>query len=211
MTTDVLNLSQYEELTVDFSYYPRSMDNSNEDFWLLVSTDGGTNFTLIEEWNRDDEFVNDTKYFDNVVIPGPFTANTLLQFRCDASGNSDWVYIDNVEVSGCLNPSLPAGNGLALGEAPATVVNPEKAIGNLNLFPNPATNELSVSLDLMKDSDVLFIVTDLQVKRLRHETMSAAKGSINRTLNVSDYNPGIYVLQVITGTERYSEKFVVMK
>ncbi|MEL6862882.1 MAG: zinc-dependent metalloprotease [Bacteroidota bacterium] len=211
MTTDVLNLSQYEELTVDFSYYPRSMDNSNEDFWLLVSTDGGTNFTLIEEWNRDDEFVNDTRYFDNVVIPGPFTANTLLQFRCDASGNSDWVYIDNVEVSGCLNPSLPAGNGLALGEAPATVVNPEKTIGNLNLFPNPATNELSVSLDLMKDSDVLFIVTDVQGKRLRHETMSAAKGSINRTLNVSDYNPGIYVLQVITGTERYSEKFVVIK
>jgi hypothetical protein len=101
MTTDNLDLSTYEELTVDFSYYARSMDGPAEDFWLQISTNGGASYTTLEEWNRDDEFVNNQRYSDQVVVPGPFTATTRLRFRCDASGNSDWVYIDDVSISGC--------------------------------------------------------------------------------------------------------------
>jgi len=36
-TTDNLNLSAYEMAYVSFTYYPRSMDNSNEDFWFQWS------------------------------------------------------------------------------------------------------------------------------------------------------------------------------
>ncbi|GAA3622474.1 LamG-like jellyroll fold domain-containing protein [Flavivirga jejuensis] len=100
-TTDNLDLTAYEEITVDFGYYCRSMDNSNEDFWLQISTNGGGSFTTVEEWNRDDEFVNNQFYTDQVLISGPFTATTQLRFRADASGNSDWVYIDDVIISGC--------------------------------------------------------------------------------------------------------------
>ncbi len=101
MTTDVFDWSNYDELKVDFTYITNSMDNSNEDFWLQISTDGGASYTLVEEWNLNDEFQNNVREFDSVVIPGPFTANTTLRFRCDASGNSDWVYIDDVDILGC--------------------------------------------------------------------------------------------------------------
>lgn len=111
MTTDNLDLSNYESLNVSFSYYAASMDNSNEDFWLQISTDGGSTFTTVEEWNRDDEFVNNQRYNDNVVVNGPFTSNTQLRFRCDASGNSDWVYIDDVKIEGTQNGgSTPPAN-----------------------------------------------------------------------------------------------------
>jgi hypothetical protein len=100
-TTDNLDLTIYDEITVDFGYYCRSMDNSNEDFWLQLSTDGGASYTTVEEWNFGDEFVNDVFYTDLVIIPGPFTVNTRLRFRADASGNQDWVYIDDVVISGC--------------------------------------------------------------------------------------------------------------
>jgi fibronectin type 3 domain-containing protein len=99
-TTDSLNLSGYSEVKVDFWYYPRSMDNSNEDFWLQISTDGGSNFTTVEEWNTGDEFVNGNFYPDSVTITGyALTSNTQLRFRCDASGNNDYIYIDEVIVS----------------------------------------------------------------------------------------------------------------
>ena len=102
MTTDDLDLSEYNELKVEFSYYCRSMDNSNEDFWLQVSTNGGSSFTTVEEWNRNDEFVNNQFYTDEVTISDiTFTPNTRLRFRCDASGNADWVYIDEVVISAC--------------------------------------------------------------------------------------------------------------
>lgn len=110
-TTDNLDLTSYSELTISFSYVAVSMDNSNEDFWLQISTNGGASFTTVEEWNLNDEFVNNQRYNDAVVIAGPFTANTQVRFVCDASGNSDWVYIDDVVISGCQGgPVLPTCN-----------------------------------------------------------------------------------------------------
>ncbi len=101
ITTSNLDLSTFEELTIDFSYITKSMDHSNEDFWLQLSTDGGKTYVSVEEWNLGDEFTNDIRKFDSVVIPGPFSPHTRLRFRCDASSNSDWVYIDDIALSGC--------------------------------------------------------------------------------------------------------------
>jgi hypothetical protein len=99
MTTDDLNLSAYSDVKVDFSYHARKMESS-EDFWLQISTDGGSNFTTVEEWNEGDEFTNDNTYSDSVTITGyTLTSNTQIRFRCDASGNSDYIYIDEVVVS----------------------------------------------------------------------------------------------------------------
>ncbi|MCP4414023.1 MAG: DUF5011 domain-containing protein, partial [Gammaproteobacteria bacterium] len=100
MTTDNLDLSTYSEIEVQFSYYCRSMDKTSEDFWLQISTDGGSNFITVEEWNRDDEFVNNERHNETVVISGiSLSSNTKLRFRCDASGNQDWVYMDDVIIS----------------------------------------------------------------------------------------------------------------
>jgi hypothetical protein len=99
-------LSSYAEVKVDFWYYPSSMDSSDEDFWLQISTDGGSNFTTVEEWNQGDEFVNDNFYPDSVIITGyTLTNNTQLRFRCDASGNKDYIYIDEVVVSAGGEPA----------------------------------------------------------------------------------------------------------
>ena len=103
ITTGNLNLSAYSELRVDFWYYPVSFDNAAEDFWLQISTDGGLNFTTVEEWNLTDEFENDDFYGgDCPFLAGPFTSNTQLRFRCDASGDADDVYIDVVDVYGFI-------------------------------------------------------------------------------------------------------------
>ncbi len=69
MTTDNLDLSVYSQIEVQFSYYCRSMDKSSEDFWLQISTDGGSSFDTIEEWNRGDASSNqDRVYIDDVII-----------------------------------------------------------------------------------------------------------------------------------------------
>ncbi|MGJ8639765.1 MAG: carbohydrate-binding protein [Opitutaceae bacterium] len=100
MTTDNLSLSGYSEVQVEFTYICASMDNANEDFWLQISTDGGASFTTVEEWNESDEFNNDVREYDTVVISGyNLNDQTQLRFRCDASGNTDYVYIDEVVIS----------------------------------------------------------------------------------------------------------------
>ncbi|MHC5074349.1 MAG: hypothetical protein ACYTFE_05955 [Planctomycetota bacterium] len=98
--TNNLALAAYDEVKVDFWYYPDSMDNSAEDFWLEISTNGGSDWTTVEEWNQGDEFVNGNFYPDSVIITGyTLTNNTQLRFRCHASGNKDYIYLDEVVVS----------------------------------------------------------------------------------------------------------------
>jgi hypothetical protein len=191
MTTDNLDLSSYDEITVDFTYYPRSMDNSNEDFWLQLSTNGGSSFTTLEEWNRDDEFVNNQRYYDNVVISGPFSSNTKLRFRCDASGNSDWVYIDEVDISGCYNNSFKDDSSedeiVALRNKEDEKIE-EKATPKteLKLYPNPVMDQLVIELESPKEADGYIQIIDIEGKLIHAERRLMQKGQNTIKLNISN-------------------------
>ncbi len=110
LTTSDLDLSAYDEITVDFTYYPLSMDNASEDFWLQVSTNGGGSYVTREEWNQGDEFQNGNRYFESVTLAGPFTTNTRIRFRCDASANADYIYLDDIVLSACAGGGGPVAN-----------------------------------------------------------------------------------------------------
>jgi len=101
ITTDALNLTAYNEIEINFNYYPLSMDNSSEDFWLQISTNGGGDYTTIQTWAKEIDFNNNTSYAESVSVAGPFTATTKIRFRCDASGFTDYVYLDDIEINGC--------------------------------------------------------------------------------------------------------------
>ncbi len=100
VTTGPYDLTNVEEAIVDFSYIARSMENG-EDFWLQVSLDGGTTYTTVETWSRGLEFENLVREDENVIISGPFSNSTLFRFRCDASGNGDFVYLDDISIDTC--------------------------------------------------------------------------------------------------------------
>ncbi|MFK8103964.1 MAG: S8 family serine peptidase, partial [Saprospiraceae bacterium] len=210
LTTDNLDLSGYEEITVDFSYVARSMDNANEDFWLQLSTNGGVSYTTVEEWNRGDEFVNGPRYNESVVIPGnnSFTTTCRLRFRCDASGNSDWIYLDDILISGC------ATNG---SSAPApTTAPPAEALSDnspsqLLLFPNPAKEDLNIKFNLNQATEAQVFITDYTGKRIAQLQMAALIGAQETTIDVSQYTAGIYFVTIVTKSERITKKFVVLR
>ena len=145
MFTDNLDLSGFEQLQVSFTYVARSMDNPNEDFFLEVSTDGGNSYSVVEEWNQGDEFVNGPRYFEQVSFAGTFTSNTRLRFRCDASGNSDWIYIDDVEISGCgPSTAAPILNSSSDFDFSSTLDAEDEDV-EIVLYPNPVVETLNIS------------------------------------------------------------------
>jgi len=178
MTTDNLNLSGYEELTVDFSYYPVGMD-TNEDFWLQVSTNGGSTYTTVEAWVRTTDFNNNTLYNESVTITGTFTSTTKVRFRVDASVNNDRVYFDDVTLSGCV-PNTRGGILSVIEEDQNPIVDTIidqldteepiikypidlidvgdafnlstafklAATDVMQVYPNPATNQVKIDLSL---------------------------------------------------------------
>lgn len=211
MTSDVRDFSAYDEVTVDFSFVGRSME-PNEDFWLQASVDGGATFTTLQTWASGTDFENNVRQDPSVVIPGPFSATTVLRFRCDASGNGDYVYIDDVAISGCLNSSRdvrPVDVLVYKGD-----VSNDEPMANLsigNLFPNPASEVLNVNFAVDFDSEVQFTITDLSGRVLSNQVRSAVGGKQTQSIDVSQLGGGYYFLTLQTGSERVVKKFVTIK
>ncbi len=220
MTTNNLDLATYDELTIDFGYYVRSFDNADEDFWLQISTDGGVNFTTVEEWNLGDEFNNDEFKTGMAVITGPFTVNTQLRFRCDASGNSDWVYIDDVVIIGCSSNSqivikdqkslVKFQRAEIVGERAAEVETMENEESlEMNLFPNPASDQLTISYESPNSEIVEIVLSDFSGRIIRQYQKSGGSNQI--VVDLRNVQDGYYLVQMMTGGERIAKKFVVVK
>ena len=93
------------------------MDNSKEDFWLQYYD--GTDWHTVETWARGIDFDNGNPYNPTVYIDESsytFPTNMLIRFMCDASGNRDDVYIDEIRVSAYIADSPP---GQASSPSPA--------------------------------------------------------------------------------------------
>lgn len=208
MTTDQLNLAGFEEVTIDFSYIGVSME-TNEDFWLQASVDGGA-FQTITTWASGTDFSNNVRENETVIITGNFTSNIRFRFRCDASVNGDRVYIDDVNISGCSNGARMSNEEL-LAENPE--VNTYPTLAQVTLFPNPTSDLLNVdfTFDSEIDGQVQVYVTDMTGKALQQMQWNATAGKQRQTLDVSQFPAGIYMLHMINGDERISQKFVVTK
>jgi len=102
MTTDTLDLSAYDSVTVDLSYIVNSFENT-ENFWLDISDDGGSSFTSVQSWVLNTDFSNNLREAGSATVNGPFTITSQLRFRCNASNNGDQVYIDDIVISGTQN------------------------------------------------------------------------------------------------------------
>ena len=194
------------------------MDNVNEDFWLQISTDGGASYVIVEEWNLGDEFVNDVREDGTAIIPGPFTANTRLRFRCDASANGDWVYIDDIFIEGCIDSStLPEGNNLEITEQRSNpevnspVVTEQAAVSAFNLFPNPTSDILNIAFDLQKAGEVEIMVTDFTGKVIQSQRMDGFLGTQQTTIDAARWSAGFYFVHLIADGEVNTKKFVVTK
>lgn len=115
MTTDNIDLSSYDEITIDFSYIVNSFEGS-EDFWLQISNNGGSSYTTVETYVRGTEFNNNERHNETVTIQGPFATNSRLRFRADATANNDLVYIDDVHIQGCGPQARMGGDPVARTE-----------------------------------------------------------------------------------------------
>ncbi|MGB1205128.1 MAG: T9SS type A sorting domain-containing protein [Chitinophagales bacterium] len=212
MTTKNMNLTNYEELTINFTYYTRSMDNSNEDFWFQISLDGGATFTTLEEWNQGDEFENDQRYYDQVVVMGPFTANTKLRFRCDASANNDVVYIDDVEINVCTsaNNNLSASPFMTQN---ANAKNKTQAVqqsldeeNSIIVYPNPFSENINIELkDMGENKTAIIEIFDMNGSSLKKESFYNQK---NIQLNDLNLQVGQYILRIIVGEKVKIQKII---
>ena len=207
-STSNLALATYSELTVTF-YFKTLSFATGEDFWLQISTNGGTTYTTKASYAAGTSFANGNFYSASVVIPGPFTNTTRLRFRCDASTDSDQLFIDNVTITGCNSA----------GMAPMTDTAPEglKGLGadrssdDLSIFPNPANESINVAFNLDESTDVFITIMDVQGRVIEQHRSASVAGLNQMKLGTTQLEAGTYVLTITANEQRRTQRFAVYR
>lgn len=78
----------------------------------------------------------------------------------------------------------------------------------ISIFPNPTTNDLNVSFDLVKKSNVTFSIVNLLGQSMLEYNSTYSVGQNKATLSVSDLPSGIYFLNILTEEGSIQRKFV---
>ncbi len=210
MTTNTLDLSSFEEITVDFSYYAVSMDNSNEDFWLQISYDGGSTFTTIEDWARNVDFQNNSREYATVDVSGPFTSTVRLRFRCDASANNDKVYIDDVVISGCGSPANKTSNETSLNSTWYEIIEGtnEDNAPKIKLYPTLTNANVFLEVEAAKGERASIMILDIAGRVHLQENVAITGSVLQLNYDVSKLIPGVYFVSVKTPYGISAQKFI---
>ena len=182
------------------------MEN-NEDFWLQISTNNGSTWQTMTTYAAGSDFTNLVREFETVVITGTFSSTTKFRFRCDASSNADYVYIDDVEISGCAN-----GNREIIDEDNlSTEEEISEAIQGVNLYPNPVAGILNVDIEspIAQVADVVIMNSNGTMVKSMKTSLTVGKSTL--TEDTSTLTPGIYYLLITKDDQRIIKRFVVMQ
>lgn len=200
MTLSNIDASPYNQIEVNFFFYVYSMENG-EDFWLRFYD--GSSWTTVGTWVRGSGIENNNFYEATITLDASqynFAANSGFRFQCDASGNADQIYIDQVTITG-ISSGAPAANSLvALGRN----VSQTEGTGNFNddliIYPNPVRNVVNVNPSYNVNSN--FRIIDLTGKTVLHGSM------LNNSIDVSKLKTGIYLLELSDEEEKFVQKFI---
>jgi PKD repeat protein len=129
------NVSGYTDLEVEFWFRGVGME-TNEDFWVQYF-DGST-WRTVASYASGSGFSNNVFYNKVVSIPKgsyAYPANAKLRFMCDASANTDDVYIDEITFRGM------SGSGGGSAPVAAFVGSPTSGTAPLAVtFTDQSTN-----------------------------------------------------------------------
>ena len=89
----------YNSLSIEFWFYSVSMEN-DEDFWVRYND--GAGWITVVGYTINVDFVNNQYYHKTVWINQSeydFSTTSQIMFQCDASGNGDDIYIDQIWIN----------------------------------------------------------------------------------------------------------------
>ncbi len=203
MTSSAYNVSAYTQLIFDFYFYATSME-TGEDFFVQYYN--GSSWSTVATYVAGTSFNNNAFYHATITLNNVnFPTNAQFRIQCNASDNTDLVYIDQVTLTGSTGASQSNGSGNTqscelIATSRADLDTPEMA-NYLVIYPVPALSTLTVAT-----------AEDIQGVKIYNAngTMVKQFGAVKTgyKLDVSGLKPGVYIATFICEEGTISRKFV---
>jgi Zn-dependent metalloprotease len=202
MTLGSFDVSAYDEIDIEFYFYPNSMENG-EDFWVRFYD--GSSWRTVASYASGSNFNNGTFYTATVTVSKAnynFPTNAQFRFQCDASANADQVYIDQITITGkSSGAGVSTFDAVALGGGVQTFGSEANVeIDGFVVYPNPVLNTLSLQRN--DNTEAIFSITNLIGQTLLSGTL------INNQINVSSLAKGVYLISISDEEETAVKKFI---
>ena len=195
---------------VSYSTVMENIDNGVQNFRhinIVKSTDGGVNWSSSVDVTPHDLWggIKESVYASMVHVVDDKIR--LIYQKDDEPGTTlgqDEDFVDNnfivyLEVD-------TAG----LFDAPLSVTNLTKTT-NFSVYPNPANDFTKLTISLEKAEKITITIVDLLGKEIAKNEKTIFAGITNETLDVSNYQNGIYFINLQIGTSVTTKKLVITK
>jgi hypothetical protein len=77
----------------------------------------------------------------------------------------------------------------------------------LSMYPNPATNEVTLVFNSGKKANVVINITDVSGATVYHENVGQVLGG-SRVVPLTSFTPGVYMVELASGDEKIVQKLV---
>ena len=180
------------------------------ELWVWNLSTGTGNFQFL--WNFGDGTTSSTPYPTHTyATAGPYE---LCLTIWDATGCTD-TYCSTISVDGDGLLGM-AGEGndrnvltLNVIQAPiSTSIDDGSDMGDLIVFPNPATDQLSISLDSRISGSTFVSIVDLNGRLLRTLSTTFNKGTNKLVIPVNELAEGMYSIRIENGGSSITHRFV---
>lgn len=197
MTSQNFNLTEYNQVEVTFYFYSYSME-AGEDFWLRYYN--GTNWTTVKTWVSGSNFQNNNFYSATISLSREnynFVSNAAFRFQCDASGNADQVYIDQITIKGINGPQNERKNNVILINS----LNDINDSGDQLLYPNPVKGE-KLYINNNYGLNPEYRIVNLLGQTIQNGLMT------NGIINIGKLESGLYLIVLKDSEETIVKKFI---
>lgn len=207
MTLNNVNVTGYDVLEFKFYFYAYSMENG-EDFWVRVND--GSGWQTVAAYASGSSFNNNTFYTATIVLSAAdFSFNSGFDFRiqCDASANSDYVYIDEITLTG-INNGGSRNSYYTLTEVETRQPVAAELTKSLRIddneiyvYPNPAKDFIQVESSFDNSVVRIYGLSGALVKEVSVDSRLA-------TIDVSELRAGTYIIQAESAEGVAINKFI---
>ena len=196
MTLSNIDVTPFSLVVVDFYFYFNSMEYG-EDFWLQFFD--GSSYITAQTWVAGTDINNNTFYNASVTLTPAqynFASNSGFRFRCDASGNNDQIYIDQVIITGTTTGRGNINNLIEVGTLDSGVAFEE----DFRLYPNPVQGDM-LNVELSEGDKFTYRILNMIGQ-------TVGLGNSEGLVNVGQLESGMYFIEINDGEEIMSAKFI---